>query len=211
MNCNICGKEFDKRDLITKKTEIGTEYCICRQCDENGVNITETTDYYICKQCGYPHQKDQLKKTCIFCGSHNNFEKVELTAVEEEMLDTEPQKLYKEKLGEDVAQNIANWIESPQRAEVGIRHKRDRLIDTATLVGMLITYFLIGHNKNNFAGQKSVTIALIIPTILVLITGPLFKKADKKPRKKPLPIWSIYVIMAILIAIYILIAKISRC
>lgn len=211
MNCNICGKEFDKRDLITKKTETGAEYCICRQCDEQGVSITETTDYYICKRCGYPHQRDELKKMCMFCGkNNNNFEKIELTAIEEEMLDTEPQKLYREKLGEEAAQKIAEWIESPQREEVGIRHKRDRLIDTATLVGMLLTYFLIGYNRNNFAGQKSLTIALIIPTILVLITGPLFKKIDKKPRKKPLPIWSVYVTMAILLAIYILLIKIMQ-
>ena len=208
MNCNICGKEFDKRDLIIKKTDGGTEYCICKRCDEEGVELTQTTEYYICKQCGFPHQKDESKRVCKFCGSVKSLVRVELTTIEEEMLDTDPQKLYTEKLGEDVANTIADWIESPQREEVGIRHKRDRLIDTATLVGLIISFFLLEFNRSNYLNQKRLCLILMIPTVLILISAPLFKKFDRKTTKKHLPIWIIYIFIAILTGIYFLITKI---
>ena len=208
MNCNICGKEFDKKDLIIKKSDDGTEYGICAQCETEGVEISETAGYYICRQCGYPHKKDEFTKKCKFCNQIKNFEKIELTEVEEELLNADPQKLYKEKLGKASAQKIAEWIESPERKEVGMRHKRDRLIDTATLVGLLLTYVLLEINIGNYINKKLMCVTLLIPTILILICAPVFKKMDKKPRKKPLPIWSIYVVMALLTDIYILIAKI---
>ncbi len=207
MNCNICGKEFDKRELIQKTSESGAEYCICKSCEENGIEIKETREYFVCRQCGYPHQSDEIKRACKFCGHLKDFEKIELTAVEEEMLDTEPQKLYSEKIGEDATKRIADWIESPQRQEVGIRHKRDRLIDTATLVGLILTYFLLEYNRSNFWGQKNICLTLMVIAFLVLITSPLFKKIDKSKIKKRLPIWSIYAIMAFFTAIYVLVIK----
>ena len=207
MNCNICGKEFDKRELIMKKTEDGTEYGICKNCEENGIEILDTCQYYICKQCGYPHKADEFKGICKFCSQKIDFEKLELTAVEEELLNTEPQKLYCDKLGEETAEKIAEWAESPQRKEVGIRHKRDMLIDTAMLIGLLLTYFLLEFNRGNYVNNKWLCVGLMIPAVLVLITAPLFKKFDRKPRKKPLPIWIIYVIMALLVDLYILIIK----
>ncbi len=207
MNCNICGKEFDKRDLITKKTDSGTEYFVCKKCDEEGVEVTHTSEYYICKQCGYPHHKDEPKRVCKFCGRVKSLVRIELTSLEEEMLDTEPQKLYKEKLGEEAAKTIADWIESPEREKVGIRHKRDRLIDTATLVGFVLAFFMLEFNRSNYLAQKNLCLTLMIPTVLVLISAPIFKKIDRSSKEKFLPIWSIYVIFALLLAIYFIITK----
>lgn len=206
-NCNVCGKEFEENELNLQKADDGTEYYICGQCENEGVEIKETVEYHICKQCGYPHQKDEFTDICKFCEQTKDFEKVELTAVEEELLDEDPKKLYKEKLGEASAKRIAEWIESPQRKEVGIRHKRDRLIDTASVVGIILGYILLELAIRNYSTDKNTFLALIIPTILVIITSPVFKKIDRKPRKKPLPIWSVYVIMALLTNIYVLIAK----
>lgn len=204
--CNVCGKEFEENELIRNTTDDGTEYFICEKCND-GIEVSDTTEYYICKKCGYPQTKDEFKGVCEFCEQTENFEKLELTEVEEELLDSDPQQFYKEKLGEDSAKKIAEWIESPERKDVGIRHKRDRLIDTASVIGIIVGYILLELSIRKFSNGKNSFLALTIPTILVIITGPLFKKIDRMPRKKHLPIWSIYVIMAILVDIYIIIAK----
>ena len=204
--CNVCGKEFEENYLIAQHTEDGTEYYICKDCNE-GVEVNETTEYHICKQCGYPHTKDEFNGICKFCEQTSEFEKMEITEVEEELLDSDPQKFYKEKLGEDAAKKIADWIESPERREIGIRHKRDRLIDTASVVGIIVGYILLELSIRNYSYNKNSFLALIIPTILVITASPIFKKIDKMPRKKSLPIWLIYVIMAILVDIYIIIAN----
>lgn len=206
--CNVCGKEFEVNELTVQRTEDGTEYCICSQCENEGVEVSETTEYHICKQCGYPHQKDEFSGICKFCEQTKEFERVDLTQVEEEMLDSDPQKLYKEKLGDASAKKIAEWIESPQRKEVGVRHRRDRLIDTASVVGIILGYILLELSIRNYSSNKNTFLALIIPTVLVIVAAPIFKKIDRKPRKKPLPIWSIYIIMAVLIDIYVVIAKV---
>ncbi len=207
MNCNLCGKEFDKRDLIMKKADNGTEYGICKNCEENGTELIHTRAYYICAKCGYPHRRDELKRMCKFCGQSRDFEKLELTSVEEELLDTEPEKLYEEKLDREVWEKISDWRESSGYDEVKIRHKRDRLIDTASLVGLLLTFFLLEYNRGKFSGQKWLCLGLMVPAVLILISSPVFKKIDKKPRKKYFPIWSIYAVMAFLVAVYILIIK----
>lgn len=203
-NCNVCGKEFEENELTIQKTEDGTEYYICSHCKNEGVEIKETSEYYICRKCGYPHQQDEFTGVCKFCEQKKDFEKIELTEVEEELLDTNPQKLYKEKLGEESAKKIAEWIESPARKEVGIRHKRDRIIDTASAVGIILAYILLEVGIRNYSENKNTFLALLIPIIAVLVASPVFKKAD---RKKQLPLWSIYVILAGLVDIYIVIAK----
>lgn len=205
--CNVCGTEFNDTELNVQIAEDGTEYYICNQCETEGVKISETKEYYICKQCGYPHLKDEFNGICKFCEQSENVEKVELTAVEEELLDSNPQKLYKEKLGDASAKKIAEWIESPARKEIGIRHKRDRIIDTASVVGIILGYILLELAIRNYASNKNSFLALIIPTILVIIASPVFKMIDRKPRKKPLPLWGIYVIFALLTDIYVIIAK----
>ena len=169
--------------------------------------MTETTEYYICKQCGYPHPKDEFNGICKFCEQSGDFKKTELTEVEEELLYNNPLKLYKEKLGEGDAKKIAEWIESPKRKEAGIRHKRDRMIDTAAVVGILLGYILLELDIRKYMANKMMFITLLIPTVLILLAAPLFKKIDKKPRKVSLPIWSIYVAMAILTDIYVVITK----
>lgn len=204
-NCNVCGKELEENNLHVQKTDDGTEYYICSHCKNEGVEINEASDYYICKQCGYPHQNDEFTGVCKFCEQRKDFKKIKLTEVEEELLDTNPQKLYKEKLGEESAKKIAKWIESPERKEVGIRHRRDRIIDTASAVGIILAYILLEVGIRNYSENKITFLALMIPTISVLAASPLFKKAD---RKKQLPLWSIYVILALLVDVYIIIAKI---
>lgn len=204
--CNVCGKEFEENYLVLQQAEDGTEYYICKACNE-GVEVSETVEYHICKQCGYPHQKDEFNGICKFCEKTDDFEKLELTEVEEELLDSDPQKFYKEKLGEDAARKITDWIESPERKEIGIRHKRDRLIDTASVIGIILGYILLELSIRNYSYNKNSFLALIIPTILVIIASPIFKKIDRMPRKKALPIWIIYVIMAVLVDIYVIIAK----
>lgn len=207
MNCNVCGKEFEEKELILHTAEDGTEYFVCNQCENEGVTVTETVEYHICKQCGYPHQKDEFKGICKFCEQTKSFEKVELTEVEEEMLNNNPQKFYKEKLGEDAAAKISQWIESPQRKEVGIRHKRDRIIDTASLVGILVGYILLETTMNNPDNNKITFLVLMVLTVLTLVVSPIFKKIDRKPRKKPLPLWLIYVIIALIVDAYVLVLK----
>lgn len=207
MNCNVCGKEFEEKDMILHTAEDGTEYYVCNGCENEGVTVTETVEYHICKQCGYPHQKDEFKGICKFCEQTKDFEKVELTAVEEEMLDENPQKLYKEKLGEDAASKIAQWIESPQRTEVGIRHKRDRIIDTASLIGILVGYVLLETTMKNYGSNKLVLLVLLALTVLALVASPAFKIIDRKPRKKPLPLWLTYVIIALIVDAYVLVVK----
>ncbi len=205
--CNVCGKELSENEAIRNLADDGTEYCICKQCND-GVEVKDTREYYICKQCGYPHPKKDFKGICDFCEQTKDFEMLELTAVEEELLDNEPQKFYKEKLGDEQAKKIADWIESPHRKEVGIRHRRDRLIDTASLVGIILAYILLEFTMNAYnPNNKLKFITLLVITVMTLVASPAFKKADRKPRKKPLPLWSIYVIMAVLVDIFVLVLK----
>jgi len=208
--CNVCGKEIPGNEVIKNIADDGTEYCICKECNE-GVEVTETTVFYICKQCGYPHEKKNFKGICDFCEQTKDFEMMELTEVEADMLYDEPQKFYKEKLGDEAAKKIADWIESPMRKEVGIRHKRDRLIDTATLVGIIIAYILLEFTIGAYhtAGKLKFATLLVI-TVMTLAASPMFKKADKKPRNKPLPIWSIYLILAVLVDIFVLVLKFAK-
>lgn len=205
--CNVCGKEFDEKDLILQNSDDGTEYYVCTECETKGVQVTETVEYHICSQCGYPHQKDEFKGICKFCEQTKSFAKIELTEVEEQMLDVNPQKLYKEKLGDEAAAKIAQWIESPQRKEVGIRHRRDRIIDTSSLIGILVGYILLETTMNNYTSNKVIFLILLAVTVMAIIASPLFKLIDRKPRKKPLPLWLSYVIIALIIDLYVLIAK----
>ncbi|MBR5518830.1 MAG: APC family permease [Clostridia bacterium] len=205
--CNVCGKEIPENEVIKNVAEDGTEYYICKECNE-GVEVSETTVFYLCKQCGYPHEKKNFKGICDFCEQSKHFEMLELTEVEADMLYDEPQKFYKEKLGEEAAKKIADWIESPMRKEVGIRHKRDRLIDTASLIGIIIAYILLEFTLGAYHTASKLKFAtLLVITVMTLAASPMFKKADRKPRKKPLPLWSIYLILAVLVDIFVLVLK----
>ena len=207
MNCNICGTEYDKSKLILHHTDDGTEYYVCEQCEKNGVEIVETEEYYICKVCGYPHKKDEFTRRCKFCESVRTLERTDLTQVETELLDSDPIKLYTEKFGKEFADNIASWKDSSKKEATDIRHKRDRQIDTTFVIGIILGYVLLEMNINKYIMQKNLFIALLIPIILIIITAPIFKKIDRKSRKKPLPIWIILVIMAILTDVYYIITK----
>ena len=44
MNCNVCGKEFEEKDLILKTTDDGAEYYICNECETNGVVLDQTVN-----------------------------------------------------------------------------------------------------------------------------------------------------------------------
>ncbi len=207
MNCNICGKEFDKSNMILCHTEDGTAYHICQQCETQGVEIVKTEEYYICRICGYPHQKDEFTRICKFCGYANCLEKTELTQLEAELLGSEPEALYAEKFGQEFADNIAKWKTSTRKKQTDIRHKRDRQIDTVFIAGIIIGYILLEMNIRNYLTQKYMFLTLLIPTILIIITAPIFKKIDRKPRKKPLPVWITLVILALLTTIYYIITK----
>lgn len=207
MNCNVCGKEVDEKEMILHKTEDGTEYYTCNHCENEGVVVNETVEYYICKECGYPHTKDEFNGICKFCEQTDCFEKTELTEVEAGLLDTDPQRVYTEKLGKEVAEHIAKWTESAEKKAVDIRHKRDMQIDGTFVVGIILGYILLEMNIRNYLMEKYLFLTLLIPTILIIITAPIFKKIDRKPRKKPLPIWIILVIMALLTDIYYIITK----
>ncbi len=205
--CNVCGKEFEENEVSMQQAEDGTEYYICNICNNEGVEISDTQEYYICRQCGYPHQKDEYNGICKFCENKKDFERLELTQVETELLDSNPQKFYKEKLGEEHAKKISDWIESPHRREIGIRHKRDRFIDTAWVIGIIIGYILLELTMTTHSGDKRVFIPLLIVTVLVIATAPIFKKIDRLPNEKPLPLWLVYVFMAILVDIFAIIVK----
>lgn len=206
--CNSCGKEFDENALMhTHTAENGTEYLICDKCETNGVEITAKKPYYICKNCGFPHDEEDFNGICKFCSHKDCFEKIELTEPEEKLLDEAPDKLYKEKLGEDASKKIAEWIESPERDAVGERHRRDRKIDGFFVLGIILSYILLDFDIRGFVNDKFMFIALLIPTVLVLITAPVFKEIDKKPRKNPLPIWLILVFMAVFVDLYWIVLK----
>ena len=207
MICNICGKDFDEKELNLKKTEDGMEYYTCNHCENEGVVIESNEEYHICMECGHPHTKDEFTGICKFCEQKEKFETVDLTDVEIQLLDTNPSILYVEKFGKDAAQHIVNWKESEEKKKTDIRHKRDRYIDTTFVVGIILGYILLEINISKYINQKSLFVALLIPTILVIITAPVFKKIDRKPRQKPLPIWLTLVIMAILTDIYYIITK----
>ena len=206
-NCNVCGNEFEENELIKNTTEDGTEYYVCKKCND-GVELKDTKEYYICKQCGYPQPKKGFKGICDFCEQTKDFKMLELTTVEEELLYNEPQKFYREKLGEEQAKKIAEWIESPKRKEAGIRHRRDRLIDTASVVGIILAYILLEFTMKAYsADNKLKFFTLLVITIMTLVASPAFKKSDRKPRKKPLPLWGIYVIFALLVDLFVLVLK----
>lgn len=207
MICNICGKDFDEKELNLKKTEDGMEYYTCNHCENEGVVIYDTKEYYICMECGHPHTKDEFTGICKFCEQKDSFTKVNLTEVEEQLLDTNPSILYVEKLGEEAAKHIVGWKESAEKKKTDMRHKRDRYIDTTFVVGIILGYILLEINIRNHINQKGLFLLLLIPTILVIITAPVFKKIDRMPDKKPLPIWLTLVIMAIFTDIFYIITK----
>ena len=208
--CNVCGKELSENEVIKATADDGTEYFVCKECND-GVEVSQTSVFHICKQCGYPHEEKNFKGTCDFCEQSADFETLELTEVEADMLYDQPQKFYKEKLGGEAAKKIADWIESPMRKEVGIRHKRDRLIDTASLIGIIIAYILLEFTMGAYHTASKLKFAtLLVITVMTLVASPMFKKADRRPRNKPLPLWSIYLILAVLVDIFVLVLKFAR-
>ena len=204
--CNLCGKEFDDAaDMNVHTAENGTEYYICGECEEKGVNVSDTKNYYICKNCGFVHYEDEYSGLCKFCGHANEAQKVGLTEVEEQLIDSDPEKLYEEKLGAEAAEKISAWKISGEQKEVEIRHTRDRKIDTVFVAAIIIGYFMLDFAIRKFVNNKALFTALLAPTLIEIISAPVFKAIDRKPRKKPLPIWSIFAVMAACLAIYFLI------
>lgn len=206
--CNSCGREFDESvKMYSHTAENGTSYLLCEECETNGVEVAANNVYYICKNCGFPNEEKEFHGKCGFCGLSGTSEKTELTEVEEQLLDENPDKLYREKFGDETAKKIAEWIESPERKKAGIRHKRDRHADTAFVFGIIAAYFLLDLDIRVYIHNKLMFMSLLIPSALVLISAPVFKALDRQPRKRPLPIWGIYAAMAVFIGIYFLIIR----
>lgn len=204
--CNLCGKEFDENEKMYPHTaENGVEYYLCESCEKDGVEVCETAVYYICKNCGYAHTEKEYSGVCKFCGHTQSAEKVGLTKAEEELLNSEPEKIYEEKLGVQAAEKIAAWSDSKERKEVAKMQKRDRNIDTVFVVAIIIGYFMLDFAIRGFLGSKPVFMALLAMTVLEIISPPVFKVIDKKHGKNSLPIWSIFVAMAVFSAAYVLI------
>lgn len=206
--CNLCGCGLNNGDeFFTHKTDDGKEYYLCKECEENGVEIHEKKKFYICGVCGFPHCEEQYAGICNFCENNSDFEELYLTSVEEELLDNNPRKLYEQKFGEEKAKKIAEWTQCPEHGENDLRLKRDRHIDTVFFAGIVISYILLELSIRLFVSDWVKFFALLVPTILVLISSPVFKFFDKKEKSKNVSIWILPVIIAILVDIYTLIAK----
>lgn len=203
--CNVCGKEFDEKELLTRTSEDGTEYFICSHCDTNGVKVTETVEFHICKQCGYPHEKKEFKGVCKFCEQTEDFATLNLTEVEADLLYEDPETLLTNTLGKDAASKIAKWKDSPESEKVETRHRRDRIIDTSFLIGIIASYFMLEFSMKNYINNKPVLYMLLSLTVLMLVTSPVIKSFDRKPRNKPLPLWLSFGILAVIAVIYILV------
>lgn len=200
--CNSCGREFDENtQMYTHTTENGTEYTVCAECENDGIEVVETTTYYVCSTCGFICEKDVFDGVCEFCGAKDSFGEMELTLAEEHDLDENKLKVYEEKFGKDFADKILEWKNSEASKNVDYAHKRDMRIDTIFVVGIIITYFMADSAIRNYFADKLKFAALMIPTILTLIVSPLFKKYDKKATRK-LPLWLILASMAAFLDIY---------
>lgn len=200
--CNLCGRVLNDEDKVfLHKTDDGTEYCLCGECEEKGVEVCEKKKFYICKVCGFPHNESEYNGTCTFCGN-GEFKEIYLTGIEEEMLDKNPDKLYEQKLGKEDAKKIADWIESPKRKEAGLRHRRDRNIDTYFFFGIIISYLLLELNIRMFIPNWTKFFALLVPTVLILILPPVFKVWDRKQKDKQVSILVLPLITIGLMAIY---------
>lgn len=200
--CNVCGKEFDEKDLVTRTADDGTEYFICTTCDTEGVEVTETLEFHICKKCGYPHEKKEFKGMCKFCEQTEDFATLNLTQVEADLLYEEPETILKNTLGEDAALKIAKWKESPESEKVDIRHKRDRIIDTSSLLGIIAGYFMLELSMRTYMNNKPLLYMLLSLTVLMLVASPVIKSIDRQPRNKPLPIWLSFAVLAVIGVIY---------
>lgn len=207
--CNLCGRNLSDNDtFFSHKTEDEKEYYLCQNCEENGVEILDKKKFYICGTCGFPHSEEQYSGVCEFCENKLDFKELYLTSVEEELLDKNPNKLYEQKLGKEKAKQIADWIESPKRKETGVRHKRDRQIDTVFFVGIVISYILLELNIRSFVTDWVKFSILLIPIILILISAPVFKFLDRKKNNKRISIWTLPIIIAILVDIYVILSQI---
>ena len=202
--CNVCGKEFEEKDLITRTADDGTEYLICSNCDTEGVKVTDTIEFHVCKQCGYPHEKKEFKGICKFCEQTEDFATLNLTQVEADLLYEDPEALLKNTLGEDAALKIAKWKESPESEKVEIRHNRDRVIDTSTLFGIISAYFMLEFSMRTYMNNKPVLYMLLALTVLMLVASPVIKSLDRQPRNKPLPLWLSSAALVIIAVIYVI-------
>ena len=117
--CNSCGREFDEgAQMYTHKTESGTEYTVCEECEKDGIEIVETTTYCVCSTCGFICEKEVFEGSCEFCGANEGFGEIELTQAEEHDFDTDKLKIYEEKLGRDFADKISAWKDSEAKKKV---------------------------------------------------------------------------------------------
>ncbi len=205
--CNVCGKEFEDDKKVVVTTEESKEVEICQECNNAQQEQMEKRDFVICKYCGYVVEKKQFKGICGFCNHKDNFENITLTASEEVQLNEEPEKLYAEKLGKEGAEAIANWKNGKESKENEVRLKRDRYIDGMFVLGIILAYFMIDYDINNYLNRKGMFIGLLIPSLLVLGSAPIFRKIDEIFKQKKLPIWLILIMMAIFIDVFVLIIK----
>lgn len=204
--CNMCGKEFELQKMHCHITEDGTEYYLCNTCEDEGTIVDQCTGYEICNTCGYPQKVTQWQGKCTYCESANGFSHINLSEVEEDVLHNSPDEIYRSKLGDTYADNIKKWHDA-KKEEVELRHLWDRKADSAFVVGILLTYILLEWNIQNFLNNKYMFLLLIIPTILTLITAPIYKSLNKNRIKNPLPIWLPYVSMAVFVDVFVLIIK----
>lgn len=200
--CNSCGREFDEgAQMYTHTSENGTEYIVCAECENDGIEVVETTTYCVCSNCGFICEKEVFDGICEFCGEKDNFGEIELTQAEEHDFDTDKLKIYEEKLGRDFADKVEAWKDSEAKKKVDAAHKRDMRIDTIFVIGIVLAYFMGDSAIRNFFADKVKFVSLMIPTILTLIAAPVFKKHDKKSKRK-LPLWLILAAMAVFLDIY---------
>lgn len=201
--CNVCGKEYESENDVTKRcSHEGVEYYICDSCDKNGIELTQTTNYILCKKCGYPHKTKEYKGLCSFCGG-TDCAVVYLTAVEEELLQSEPEMIYSEKLGKDIAEDIVSWQNSEEKKAVMLRHRKDRITDTFFVVGIIIGYILLEYSIRGFLNDKFAFVKLLVPTVGVIVASPIFKVIDHSRRERPLPLWALPVVMALIVDLYL--------
>lgn len=203
--CNSCGREFDENtQSYTHTAENGTEYTVCEECENDGIEVVETTTYCVCSTCGFICEKGVFDGVCEFCGANDSFAEMELTQAEEHDFDANSLQVYEEKFGKDFADKISEWKNSEAKKKVDASHKRDMRIDTIFVLGIILAYFMGDYAIRNFFADKLKFVALMVPTILALIISPIFKKCDKK-RVRKLPLWLILAAMAVFLDIYWLI------